>query len=78
VSRKRTQPNGGGRHALLLVSFLAAFALISVRLVWVQVVQAPALRRQASAQRLRDIELPPRRSTIYHGDGEPLAVSTAG
>ena len=77
MSRKRTQPNGGGRHALLLICFLAAFALISVRLVWVQVVQAPALTRQATAQRLRDIELPPRRGTIYDREGEPLAVSTA-
>ena len=77
MSPKRTQPNGGGRHAFLLVSFLAAFLLISVRLVWVQVVQAPALTRQATAQRLRDIELPPRRGTIYDREGEPLAVSTA-
>ncbi len=77
MSRKRTQPNGGGRHALLLFCFLAAFVLISVRLVWVQVVQAPALTRQATAQRLRDIELPPRRGTIYDREGEPLAVSTA-
>ena len=77
MSRKRARPSSGSRHAILLTLFLAAFALITARLVWVQVVEAPALTRKATAQRLRDIELPPRRGTIYDREGEPLAVSTA-
>jgi len=77
VSSKRTRPGHGTRHAVLLTLFLLAFAVIMVRLVWIQVVQAPALTRAATAQRLRDIELPPRRGTIYDREGEPLAVSTA-
>lgn len=62
---------------VLLVLFLAAFALVAGRLVWIQVAEAPALNRKATAQRLRDIELPPRRGTIYDREGEPLAVSMA-
>jgi len=77
VSKKRTRPSHGTRHAVLLTAFLVAFAAITIRLVWIQVVQAPALTRAATAQRLRDIELPPRRGTIYDREGEPLAVSTA-
>jgi len=77
VSGKRKRPKDGSRHAILLVIFLAAFFVIAVRLVWVQVVQAPALSRKATAQRLRDVELPARRGTIYDREGEPLAVSSA-
>jgi cell division protein FtsI (penicillin-binding protein 3) len=50
-------------------------ALVALRLVWVQVVMAGELTAKAKAQRLRDIEVPPRRGTIYDREGEPLAVS---
>ena len=58
MTTRRTRPSSGSRHAILLALFLIAFASIAARLVWVQVVQAPALTRKATAQRLRDIELP--------------------
>lgn len=50
-------------------------AAIVVRLVWVQVVVAPAYAAQATAQRMNDIELTARRGTIYDRSGEPLAVT---
>lgn len=77
MSRKRTRPKDGSRHAFLLLVFLSSFLVIALRLVWVQVVEAPALSLRATAQRLRDIELPARRGTIYDREGEPLAVSSA-
>lgn len=62
---------------MLLSAFLVAFAIVAGRLMWVQVIEAPALNQKATTQRLRDIELPPRRGTIYDREGEPLAVSMA-
>ena len=67
----------GRRYVVLLSVFLLAFAIVAGRLLWVQVIEAPALNQKATAQRLRDIELPPRRGTIYDREGEPLAVSMA-
>jgi len=75
VRKGRSRRTDGSRHALLLVLFLLVFGAVALRLMWVQVVSAPALARKATAQRLRDIELPPRRGTIYDREGEPLAVS---
>ncbi len=73
AARSRSQDSG--RYFLLLSAFLVAFLAIAFRLVWIQVVAAPAYAEKATAQRLRDIELPPRRGTIYDREGEPLAVS---
>lgn len=72
---RRTKPSGGGRHAVLVVVFLVLFTLVGLRLIWVQVVSAPSLSAKATSQRLRDIELSPRRGTIYDREGEPLAIS---
>ncbi len=46
-----------------------------VRLVWMQIVAAPAYSAKATSQRMRDITLSARRGTIYDREGEPLAVS---
>lgn len=75
MSGRRARPRAGARHAVLLVIFLAAFGLVGLRLVWVQAIAAPKLAEKAFNQRLKDIELPPRRGTIYDREGEPLAVS---
>lgn len=77
MAKRKPRRSGSGRHAFLLIVFLISFAVIAGRLMWVQIVQAPALTRKATAQRLKDIELPARRGTIYDREGEPLAVSTA-
>ncbi len=77
MRKGRPRRKDNSRHALLLAVFLLGFLIVAGRLMWVQVVSAPALTRKATAQRLRDIELPPRRGTIYDREGEPLAVSMA-
>lgn len=63
------------RHIYVLTIFGILFGLITVKLLWLQVFHAAAYAEQATAQRMRDIELPPRRGTIYDREGEPLAVS---
>lgn len=71
--RKRSQLSG--RFAFLLVAFSALLLGIVLRLVWIQIIEAPAYAAKATAQRMRDIALPARRGTIYDREGEPLAVS---
>jgi cell division protein FtsI/penicillin-binding protein 2 len=56
----------------LLVLLLA---VVTARLVYLQVVAAPALADEAAGQRTKDIELAPRRGSIYDREGQPLAVS---
>lgn len=51
-------------------------AVVGVRLVWIQVVQASELRTAAVKQRMRDIVLPARRGSIFDREGEPLAVTS--
>ena len=48
---------------------------VGARLVQIQVIAAPAYAQLAEKQRLRDVEISPRRGTIYDREGEPLAVS---
>lgn len=60
---------------MLVLTFALAFLAVAGRLVWIQVVEAPAYAARAKAQRMRDVELAPRRGTIYDREGEPLAVS---
>jgi cell division protein FtsI/penicillin-binding protein 2 len=48
---------------------------MGARLVWLHHVSGPAFAEMAEAQRLRDIEVAPRRGTIYDRDGQPLAVT---
>jgi cell division protein FtsI/penicillin-binding protein 2 len=59
----------------LLAIFGLMLGLIGVRLLWIQVVRAPQYTAMASAQRMRDIQVPARRGTIYDREGEPLAKS---
>jgi len=75
VSGKRQPRKDSSRYIVLLTLFVLAFTAIASRLAWIQVVKAPEYSAQATAQRLKDIELAPRRGTIYDREGEPLAVS---
>jgi len=77
VAQRRKRSPGSGRFTFLLFAFGALLGLIGVRLVWLQVVRAPEYTAKASNQRMRDIEVPARRGTIYDREGEPLAKSVA-
>lgn len=74
MSRRPAGP-GKGRFFLSVGIIGLLFVVVGARLVYLQAVAAPAYAAKASAQRLRDVEIPPRRGTIYDREGEPLAVS---
>jgi cell division protein FtsI/penicillin-binding protein 2 len=75
VAKRRTRSSESGRFMALVLVFGFMFVLVGARLVWVQVVQAPKYSAMAAAQRMRDIQVPARRGTIYDREGEPLAKS---
>jgi cell division protein FtsI (penicillin-binding protein 3) len=75
VAKRPGRPADSGRFAFLFLALAVLFGVVAFRLVWVQVVAAPAYADKAKAQRMRDIEIAPRRGTIYDREGEPLAVS---
>ena len=75
MTKRRKRSPESNRFTALLFVFAALLLIIVGRLVWVQIVHAPAYAAKATAQRMRDIELPARRGTIYDREGEPLAVS---
>jgi cell division protein FtsI/penicillin-binding protein 2 len=75
VKQRRSRPKGSGRPIFLLGVFILAFVAVATRLVWIQAVAAPEYAQKAFIQRLKDIELPARRGSIYDREGEPLAVS---
>ncbi len=77
MAQRRRRSPGSGRFTFLLFALGALFGIIAMRLVWLQVVRAPEYTARASNQRMRDIEVPARRGTIYDREGEPLAKSVA-
>ncbi len=75
MAHTRNRPSDGGRFTFLLMAFVGLLLIVTARLVWIQIVAAPRYAAQATSQRMRDIELPARRGTIYDREGEPLAIS---
>ena len=75
MKKRRRHPSENGRFTFLLVVLGVLLAIVAARLVFVQVVSAPAYAAKAISQRMRDIEITARRGTIYDREGEPLAVS---
>ena len=74
MGRKRWRP----QHVRLFfvgAFFLAAWAVIGVKLVFVQGVQAQTLEDQALDQRLRTVTLEADRGTIFDRDGRELALT---
>lgn len=55
--------------------FFIAFAVVALRLVWLQVISAPDLAKQAEANRTNVITLTAKRGTIYDRNGNVLAMS---
>jgi cell division protein FtsI/penicillin-binding protein 2 len=76
AARGRSRHPSQFRPRILLVFLAALLAVVTGRLVWIQVVQAAELRTAAQKQRTRDIELPARRGSIFDREGEPLAVTS--
>lgn len=78
MGKRASRARGGNDRPAALFAILAALlGVVALRLVYIQVVAAPVYAAKATAQRMRDIELTPRRGTIYDREGEPLAVSVA-
>jgi len=64
------------RPQSVLILLAVLLAAVTVRLVWIQVVQAPELAQAAQKQRTRDVVLPARRGSIFDREGQPLAVTS--
>ena len=77
MGQRRQRASESGRFAVLLVLLTLLLLAIASRLVYVQAVAAPVYAAKATAQRQRDIQIPPIRGTIYDREGEPLAESIA-
>ena len=75
MSKGRKKAAHAGRFSFLLAALAFAFLAVAARLVYLQVVAAPAYATRAADQRTRDITLAPQRGSIYDREGEPLAVS---
>ena len=73
--KRKNRPSKGGRFTFLLFAFAMLLLAVTARLVWIQLIAAPRYSALATSQRMRDMELPARRGTIYDREGEPLAVS---
>ncbi|MGH8885365.1 MAG: peptidoglycan D,D-transpeptidase FtsI family protein [Egibacteraceae bacterium] len=67
----------GRRLAGFLIVYLVLTALMTWRLVSVQVVSAAEYRGLAARQTQRELDLPARRGRLYDRTGEPLAMSLA-
>ena len=67
-----TPRRGNARIPLLLV---ALFALVAVRLVWLQVIDAPRLSAKASSLYSANVTIQAKRGTIYDRNGNVLATS---
>lgn len=63
------------RAAVLLLGCAAAFFLLGLRLVFLQLIQGDSLQQGALRQRYRVIDVDPRRGTIFDRNGRKLAVS---
>ncbi|MDH4139696.1 MAG: penicillin-binding protein 2 [Coriobacteriia bacterium] len=74
--RKRRKPAArGGRYIFMFTLLFLSLCAVAGRLVYLQIIAAPAFAEQAEDQRLRGITLSPHRGAIYDREGEPLAIS---
>jgi cell division protein FtsI (penicillin-binding protein 3) len=64
-----------GRFGTLFLGLALLLMVVAGRLVWLQVVAAPAFAAKAYRQRVQDIALSPKRGAIFDREGQPLAVS---
>ena len=73
-SYDEARPQRTGRFGLPL-GVLVLFALVVVRLVWLQVIEAPSLSAMADSEHTSDVTISARRGTIYDRNGNVLATS---
>ncbi|MFW5995697.1 MAG: penicillin-binding transpeptidase domain-containing protein [Halanaerobiaceae bacterium] len=74
---QRPQYQTKKRLTVLFVFLLVAIVLLLVRLVWIQLVNSEEYQSKALEQRLRMIDVEPKRGDIYDRNGKKLAVSTS-
>lgn len=74
--RAPLEMGAGIRFRVLLGMLTLALAVTAGKLVWMQVVAAPAYARLADVQRRGEIELAPKRGAILDREGQQLAVTT--
>lgn len=70
--RQGTRPPSGRTLPVLLI---ALFVLVAVRLVWLQVIDAPSLRERADDAHSSSVTIQAKRGTIYDRNGNVLAMS---
>ncbi len=75
MAGSRPQTGGQGRFAGLLLLIALLLLTVGARLVWVQVISSRAYALMAEDQRVKDMELSPRRGSIFDREGEPMAVT---
>ncbi len=63
------------RLIMAFVLFVLVALMLSVRVTWLQAVEADSLQEKATNQRLRTVELPATRGRILDRNGEELATS---
>lgn len=73
MSRARASGDVRERFTGIAATCLVLLALVGARLVWIQVIQAPAFAAMAEKQRVRDVVLSPRRGAILDREGQKLA-----
>jgi len=75
---KKNLSEGKGRLLALSLFIQCLFVIAVVRAIHLQVYKAPDLRQRAEEQRLRRVELLPRRGTIYDRNERVLAKNILG
>jgi stage V sporulation protein D (sporulation-specific penicillin-binding protein) len=65
------------RIAFIFFTVLAVFILLSIRLVWLQLVQGTWYKQQALQNRIREIAVEAKRGVIYDRNGNELASSVS-
>ncbi|MHB0916110.1 MAG: peptidoglycan D,D-transpeptidase FtsI family protein [Thermoleophilia bacterium] len=66
--------NPDRRIRVILFCFMAVFALVTARAVFLQTVSADVLTEMADEQHVQQVQLPARRGTIFDRNGNELAV----
>lgn len=75
ASARKERPSRTGRFSSLLAILAVGLTVVSVRLVYIQLVAGPSYAAAAAEQRTSDITLNPERGFILDREGEVLAES---